>query len=185
MDISEEKRKIGEAKKNPQAFGQLYDEFYRPILKYILRRTSDIELAQDLTSQTFFKALKGLKKFRWQNISFSAWLYRIATNEVNDFYRRKNRIIQISLEKLPEIPSQDSADSDFKLAEAELESKKEFKMLSQKIRKLSLIYQTVITLRFFEKKKISEISQIVGKSEGTIKSQLHRALETLKKEMEG
>jgi RNA polymerase sigma-70 factor (ECF subfamily) len=185
MDISEEKRKIGEAKKNPQAFGQLYDEFYRPILKYILRRTSDIELTQDLTSQTFFKALKGLKKFRWQNISFSAWLYRIATNEVNDFYRRKNRIIQISLEKLPEIPSQDSADSDLKLAEAELESKKEFKILSQKIRKLSLIYQTVITLRFFEKKKISEISQIVGKSEGTIKSQLHRALETLKKEMEG
>jgi len=185
MDISEEKRKIGEARKNPQAFGQLYDEFYRPIFNYILRRTSDIELAQDLTSQTFLKALKGLKKFRWQNISFSAWLYRIATNEVNDFYRRKNRIIQISLEKLPEIPSQDSTDSDFKLAEAELESKKEFKMLSQKIRKLSLIYQTVITLRFFEKKKISEISQITGKSEGTIKSQLHRALETLKKGMEG
>ena len=184
MELSEEKKIVEEAKKNPEVFGLLYDEFYKPIFNYTLRRTSDIELAQDLTSQTFFKALKGLGKFHWQNIPFSAWLYRIATNEVNGFYRGKKKFIQISIDKLPQLPSEDSADKDFEMAENELESKEEFKKLHRNIQKLAPIYQTVITLRFFEKKKISEICQITDKPEGTIKSQISRALGELRKIME-
>ena len=184
MDLSEEKKIVEEAKKNPEVFGELYDEFYKPIFNYTLRRTSDIEEAQDLTSQTFFKALKGLGEFRWQNISFSAWLYRIATNEVNSFYRKRGSIIRISIDKIPNIPSLDTANNDFEMAEKELKNKEEFKKLHQNIQKLSPIYQTVITLRFFEKKKISEICEIIEKPEGTIKSQIHRALEELRKIME-
>ena len=184
MDLSGEKKIVEEAKKNPEVFGELYDEFYKPIFNYILRRTSDIEEAQDLASQTFFKALKGLGEFHWQNISFSAWLYRIATNEVNSFYRKRGSIIRISIDKIPNIPSLDTANNDFEMAEKELKNKEEFKKLHQNIQKLSPIYQTVITLRFFEKKKISEICEIVGKPEGTIKSQIHRALEDLRKIME-
>jgi len=184
MDLSGEKKIVEEAKKNPEVFGELYDEFYKPIFNYILRRTSDIEEAQDLASQTFFKALKGLGEFHWQNISFSAWLYRIATNEVNSFYRKRGSIIRISIDKIPNIPSLDTTNNDFEMAEKELKNKEEFKKLHQNIQKLSPIYQTVITLRFFEKKKISEICEIVGKPEGTIKSQIHRALEDLRKIME-
>jgi len=184
MDLSEEKKIVEEAKKNPEVFGELYDEFYKPIFNYTLRRTSDIEEAQDLTSQTFFKALKGLGEFRWQNISFSAWLYRIATNEVNSFYRKRGSIIRVSIDKIPNIPSLDTANNDFEMAEKELKNKEEFKKLHQNIQKLSPIYQTVITLRFFEKKKISEICEIIEKPEGTIKSQIHRALEELRKIME-
>jgi len=66
MEISEEKEIIEEAKRNPEVFGLLYDKFYKPIFNYILRRTSDIKDAQDITSQTFFNALKGLGKFHWQ-----------------------------------------------------------------------------------------------------------------------
>jgi len=184
MDLSEEKKIVEEAKKNPEVFGELYDEFYKPIFNYILRRTSDIEETQDLTSQTFFKALKGLGEFRWQNISFSAWLYRIATNEVNSFYRKKGSIIRVSIDKIPEIPSQETADKDIEIAEKELKNREEFRRLHRNIQKLAPIYQTVITLRFFEKKKISEICQVVGKPEGTIKSQIHRALEKLRTIME-
>jgi len=181
MDLSKEKEIINEAKKNPEAFGLLYDKYYQPIFSYVLKRTANLELAQDLTSQTFFKALKGLGNFRWQNIPFSSWLYRIATNEVNSFYRKHKKFIQISLEEIPEIPSKDNPDEELKMAEKELKSKEEFIKLHQSISKLDLIYQTVITLRFFDKKKISEIGQILGKPEGTIKSQIHRALKELKK----
>lgn len=180
MDLSEEKKIIKEAKKDPEIFGLLYERFYHPIFNYILRKTVDIESAKDLTSQTFFKALKGLKKFHWQNISISSWFYRIATNEVNSFWRKK-KVIQVGLDKIPEIVSKDNADDDFKAAEDELKSKKEFLKLHQGISKLSQDYRVVISLRFFEKKKISEIGEITGKPEGTIKSQIHRALEELKK----
>lgn len=183
MDFSEEKEIIKEAKKNPEVFGLLYDKYYQPIFGYILKRTADMELTQDLTSQTFFKALKGLGRFRWQNVPFSAWLYRIATNEINSFYRQQKKFIKINLDKIPEIPSKDNPEEELKMAEKELKSKEEFIKIHQSISQLQPIYQTVITLRFFEKKKISEISQILGKKEGTIKSQIHRALAELKKLM--
>jgi len=183
MDLSEEKKLIMEAKKDPEVFGLLYDKYYQPIFRYTLRRTANIELAKDLTSQTFFKALKGLGKFRWQNVPFSAWLYRIATNEVNSFYRKQKKFIQITLDKIPEIPSKDNPDKELEIAEKELKSKEEFIKLHQSISKLNPTYQTVIALRFFEKKKISEVSQILSKPEGTIKSQIHRAIKELKKLM--
>lgn len=183
MDLLKEKEMIEEAKKNPETFGLLYDEFYRPIFGYILKRTANIELAQDLTSQTFFKALNGLKKFRWKNVSFSAWLYRIATNEINSFYRKQKKFIRVPLDKVPGIPSKDTPDKDLEMAEQELKSKEEFIKIHQSISKLNPIYQTVIVLRFLDKKKILEICEILDKPEGTIKSQIHRALGELKKIM--
>lgn len=181
MDLLQEKKIIQEAKKNPEAFALLYDKYYKAIFSYILKRTADIEIAQDITSQTFFKALRDLRKFRWQNIPFSAWLYRIAINEINSFYRNKKKFINISLDNISDIASPDTPDKDVEAAEKELEKKEEFIKIHESISKLNPIYQTVITLRFFDKKKISEISQILGKSEGTIKSQIHRGLEELRK----
>ncbi|MCD6429399.1 sigma-70 family RNA polymerase sigma factor [bacterium] len=181
MDLLKEKEIIQRAKRDPQAFGLLFDKYYQPIFGYILRRTANVALAQDLTSQTFLKALKKLKRFKWRNVPFSAWLFRIATNEVNAFYRYQKRHKKILIEDLPEISSRINLLKEVERAEEELKRKEEFLKLHQCISKLNSKYQTVITLRFFEKKKISEISQILGKPEGTIKSQIHRALKELKK----
>lgn len=183
MDLSQEKDIIKEAKRNPEVFGLLYDKYYQPVFRYILRRTANIELTKDLTSETFFKALKNLARFRWKNIPFSAWLYRIATNEVNGFYRKQKKFTKIGLSNLSEISDINNLEQEIRAVEEEIERKKEFIKVHQKISKLKPFYQTVITLRFFEKKKISEISQILGKAEGTIKSQIHRALKELKKMM--
>jgi RNA polymerase sigma-70 factor (ECF subfamily) len=183
MDLLQEKKIIQEAKKNPEAFAMLYDKYYKVIFGYILKRTADIEIAQDITSQTFFKALRDLGKFRWQNVPFSAWLYRIATNEINSFYRNKKKFINVGFDKIPDIASPDTPHKDIEMAEEELKKKKEFIKIHESISRLNPIYQTVITLRFFDKKKIYEISQILGKSEGTIKSQIHRGLEELRKIM--
>ena len=181
MDLLQEKKIIEEAKKNPEAFGLLYDEYYKAIFGYALKRTADVEGAQDITSQVFFKALRGLKKFKWQNISFSAWLYRITINEINDFYRSRKKNTNLSLEEISEIASYDTPQKEMELAEEKIKKNQEFIKIQKSILKLNPIYQAVITLRFFDKKKISEISQILGKPEGTVKSQINRGLEELRK----
>jgi len=180
MNLSEEKELIKEAKKNLEVFGELYEEYYPQILGYILKRTANLEIAQDITSETFFKALKKLWQFQWKNIPFSAWLYRIANNEIANFYRKKN-YKTVSLEKISEPITPSSPTLEILEAEQELKKHQDFLKIQEKISKLEIKYQEVITLRFFEKKQIKEIAKILGKKEGTIKSLSSRGLEKLRK----
>jgi len=179
MNLEEEKKLVEEAKKNSQAFSILYEEYYSRIFGYILKRVSDVELAQDITSETFVKALEKIWSFKWKGISFSSWIYRIASNEIVNFYRKKKIIV--SLEKISEPKSVSNPLEEVVRAQEEIEKKKEFLSLHKKISQLPVKYQEVIYLRFFEKKKIEEIAEILGKKEGTIKTHLHRGLERLRK----
>jgi RNA polymerase sigma-70 factor (ECF subfamily) len=172
---------VEQARSDPHAFGQLFDRHYDDIYKYILHRTANAELAQDLTSETFFKALNKLWTFRWQNVPFSAWLYRIAANEVNGFYRKHKNFKSISLEEVV-----DGSGTEYREFKEELKSAQEeinmnllFLEVHQALTCLKNRYQDVITLRFFENKKVKEIAGILNKSEGTVKSLLHRALKQL------
>jgi len=176
-----EKSQIEKAKKNPEAFSELYDKYYSQIFGYVLKRVANLEIAQDVTSDTFLKALKNLWQFRWRNVPFSCWLYRIANNEIVNYFR-KRKGGWVSLEKISEPVSSSNPQLEFAEAEAELEKHQEFLKAQKKILKLPFKYQEVITLRFFEKKQIKEIAEILGKKEGTIKSLLHRGLEKLKEE---
>jgi RNA polymerase sigma-70 factor (ECF subfamily) len=181
MDLNEEKELIEKAKKNPEAFCELYEKYYSRIFGYILKRVANLEIAQDVCSETFLKALKSLWKFRWQNIALSSWLYRIANNEIANYFR-KNRAKMIALENAPEPISISNPEIEFIEAQEELEKHQDFLKIQAKISRLETKYQEVIVLRFFEKKQIKEIGGILGKKEGTIKSLLHRGLEKLKKE---
>jgi len=182
VNLNEEKELIEKAKKDPEAFGEIYDENYPKIFGYILKRVADIEIAKDITSQTFLKSLKNIWKFKWRNVSFSAWLYRIANNEIANFFRkRKNKLV--SLEKVAEPAFYNNPFTEIAKAEEQLQRHKDFLKIQGEISRLPLKYQEVITLRFFEKKKIREISEILEKKEGTIKSLIHRALKKLKEEL--
>ncbi len=183
MELRKERELIKEAKKNPEIFGELYEQYYSKIFGYTLKRVANLEITQDITSETFFKALKKLWQFRWQNIPFSAWLYRIANNEIANYFR-KNKYKPVSLEKIPEPIAISNPSNEILEAEQELKRHQDFLMLQEKISKLPIKYQEVITLRFFEKKKIKEIAEILGKKEGTIKSLLHRGLKKLRGLME-
>jgi len=179
MNLEEEKYLIERAKKDPEIFGKLYDEYYPRIFGYILKRTANLEVAQDITSETFLKALRNIWKFRWQNISLSSWLYRIASNEVANFFRKK-KYKTISLQETREPVSNYDLLAETIEAQEELKRHKDFLDLQEKILKLPIKYQEVIVLRFLEKKQVKEIGEILSRKEGTVKSLLHRGLEKLR-----
>ncbi len=181
--LKKEKELVKRAQKEPEAFSELYDQNYSKIFGYTLKRTANIETAQDITSETFLKALKNIKKFKWKGVSFSCWLYRIASNEIANYFR-KNKYRAISFEKISEPISLSNPSQELIEAEEQLKRQKDFLELQQKITKLPDVYQEVIVLKFFEKKKIKEIAKILGKKEGTVKSLLHRGVKKLRKLME-
>lgn len=186
-EASDEHALIECAKADPQAFGVLFDRYYSPIFGYVLRRVGKWNDAQDITSEVFFKALKSLWRYRWRGIAFSSWLYRIATNEVGMYFRKAGRA-PLSLNQLMDESGFDPASSDDLLAEKleaerQLERHREFLLARSHITTLPLKYQDVITLRFFERKSIREIAEIVGKKEGTVKSLISRALQRLRSVM--
>jgi len=184
MDLSEEKELVRQAQKAPDAFAKLYDQYYPKIFGYVLRRIANLEAAQDITSETFFNALRKLWQFRWRNVSFSPWLYKIATNEINQYFRRAEYKKSISLEELQEQGfepiSHNDPESELIEAQEKLRQHQDFLEIQGKIVRLPARYQEVIALRFFEQKQIKEIAEILGKKEGTIKSLLYRAVEKLR-----
>ncbi len=183
MDLNEEKELIKSAQKDPEVFARVYDYYYPKIFGYVLKRTANLEIAQDIVAETFFKALNKLWQFRWRNISFSSWLYKIATNEINQYFR-KGKYKSASLDELQEqgfepvfLPN---PETEMMEAQEKLKQHRDFLICQERISQLDIKYQEVITLRFFEQKQIKEISEILDKSEGTIKSLLHRGLEKLR-----
>lgn len=184
MDLDEERELVRQAQRSPAAFAELYDRHYGRIFGYCLRRTADLETAQDITSETFLKALNKLWQFRWRNVSFSSWLYKIATNEINQYFRKAEYKRSISLEELQEQGfepmSPHDPENEFLEAQEELRQYQDFLEVQVKLAQLPARYQEVIALRFFEKKQIKEIAEILGKKEGTVKSLLSRAVEKLR-----
>ncbi len=162
------------AQQDPQAAGELYDKYYSEIFGYIYHCTLDGTATEDLTSNVFLAAFRHLGRYRWRQVPFRAWLYRIATNEVRMHYRRRRRDRAADLQRgngvdeLTEPPASDAP------AVAE-----EFRLLHAALLGLKSKYRTVIILRYFEGKTIEEIAGITGQKEGTVKSQLHRGLAQL------
>ncbi len=183
-DQSAEKELIARAQTDPQVFGEVFDMYYPAIFGYILRRVGNVELAEDIASQVFLKALKKLWQFQWRSIPFSAWLYRIASNEIAYYFRTQHKPA-VSLDIMLQDEGYEPPDhSDFQeelmQAEEELARHKDFLMVQQRLKELPAHYQEVIALRFFEHKKIEDIAIILGKKPGTVKSLLSRGLEKLR-----
>jgi RNA polymerase sigma-70 factor (ECF subfamily) len=184
IDLEQEKQLVERAKNDTQAFGELYEQYYPPIFGYALRRTASVKIAQDVTSEVFLKAFKRIGQFEWRDIPFSAWLYRIASHEIaNQYKKNKHQVPPCdNFELLADSIQAD--EGEFIVAEAEMEKYEEFLEVHAFIARLPVQYQEIITLRFFEDKKFKEIAVILGKQEGTVKAMLYRALEKLRKMMQ-
>src|SRR5512137_1547152 len=101
--LKAEEELVKRAQHNREAFAELYEIYYQRIFNFALKRTANIQLALDITSITFLKALNQIKKFRWRDVPFGAWLYRIASNEINDHYRRQGGKRIASIEEIAEL----------------------------------------------------------------------------------
>ncbi len=88
MNLVEEKLFLEKVKKKPELFGRIFDEYYKTIFNYIFRRIADYDISRDIAADTFLKAYLKIHSFVWKDISILTWLYRIATNEVNYYYRK-------------------------------------------------------------------------------------------------
>src|ERR1044071_4957661 len=88
------------SKADPRAFGVLYEKYFDRIFNFIYRQTDDEDLTADLSSQTFLNALRHIGRYEFRGCAFSAWLYKIATNEVNKHYRKQKKEKVFSIEEI-------------------------------------------------------------------------------------
>jgi RNA polymerase sigma factor (sigma-70 family) len=186
MQLDNEKELIKRVKKDPRAFSLIYDENYKAIFSYVFRRLGNYEIARDLTAETFLKALQKVHSFEWRNIPISAWLFRIATNEINLYFRRcryKTTYLDDTDLHL-HLPYEPGIETEKAALEKALQENEEFSLVQRRLLELDAKYQEVIALRFFEEKSIREISTILRKKEGTIKSLLSRGLGKLRMQLE-
>jgi len=176
--LDAERLLVEQAKRDPLAFGRLFDAHYDRILNYVLHRTADVYVAQELTSNVFFQAMKSMPKFRWRGVPFSAWLYRIAANEVRGHYRRRARTPVETVADVGAYPSLDTAaaaDSEILRAQQAVAENRVFLELHGAISRLDHKYQEALVLHYFEGKSVAEIAQIMERPAATVKTLLHRA----------
>lgn len=154
-----------------EAVAALYRLHAPAIFRYIAYRVPTEEDAEDLTAEVFVRMVEGLPSYRSAGVPFEAWLYRIAAARVADFYRRAGRHGQTELfESLPD---------EAPLPEERLEERHEIAALKRALERLPEEQQTILLLRFVERKSHREVAAILGKSENAIKTLQYRALNRL------
>lgn len=176
-DLKQELQQIEAAKKIPARFDVLYDRYYKPIFVFVFRRTGDEELTADITSQVFLKALINIKKYEYKGVPFSAWLFRIAFNEINMYFRKNNagRMVSLDQSNLAAIMAEVKEDDD----------PGRYGRVLGAIKQLGEEELQLIELRFFEKRSFAEVGNIVSISENNAKVKVYRILGKIKKIMSG
>lgn len=166
----EDKKLVLEAKKDINAFEELYKKYFPLMNRFVYHKVSEEEVRRDIVSNVFLKAMKNLYRFKYlYKGAFSGWLYRIAINEVTDYYRKNGR----SRKLIDEVKlNQDSIFSEDIVIN--------YDTLRTGLKLLSESDQNVIILRYFEKLTNREVAEVLAKKEGAVKVQVHRAMQKLK-----
>lgn len=172
-EIRQENIIVEQAKRNPKEFGLLYEKYFDRIFNYLYRQTDDEELAGDLCSQTFVNALNNLKRYEFRGVPFSAWLYKIASNEVNKYYRKfkGKKIFSIEEIRIKELVEESDESWDEELINKLIEFMKD----------LPVEMLQVLELRFYEERDFKEIAYILDITESGAKMRTYRALDKLRK----
>jgi RNA polymerase sigma-70 factor (ECF subfamily) len=161
------------AKKDPKQFEALYKKYYEQIFRYIHQRMDDKEMAFDITSQVFLKAMINLPKYKYKGVPFSSWLYRIAMSEVYQSFKDKKstRTVNVDTSNVEDIIDEVEQDNTGEMRQA----------LVEVIGDLPEIELQIIEMRYFEKRSYREIGDILGMTENNAKVRAYRIVEKLKK----
>lgn len=172
MNQTNEDLIIANTKEDLSCFEDLYQIYLKKVYRYFAVRTLNQNIAEDLTSETFLRALENFEKYESKGRPFGAWLFRIAHNLLVDFYRKNEQKTE-NIEDTYDIASDENITEDT-----------HFKFVVEKISELldnfSSDEKEILTLKLTSGLKFSEIAQIIGKSENTIKSKYFRNLKILK-----
>lgn len=179
LDYSDEDALARAAQGDSEAFGVLYDRYVGRIYNYIYYRTGNTHDAEDLTSRVFTRAMKHIPNYEDRGLPFSAWLYRIAHNLVANFHRDNSRKQLVGLDDHYSIPS------GVEQPESVVVRSEEEDFLLGLVGKLPEDRQQLLILKFVDHLSNAEIGEIMGRTEGAIKSLYHRTLLSLRDEVKG
>jgi len=168
---------IARAQENPEHFGALYDQYFPQIYRYVASRVRNRELAEDITSEVFFKALRAIGRYRHTGHPFSSWLYQIAVNAITDHYRSRRRAEE-SLDDGPEIVDGSVA------VDEEVAQRMGAQDIWDLIDSLPDQQRIAMTLKYGEDLKLAEVGVIMGKSEGAVKLLIFRGTATLRQRLQ-
>lgn len=157
-----------------QAFGLLYDRYVRVIYNFIFYKTFHKESAEDLTSQTFFKALRTIDRVD-PSRPFQSWLFKIAHNSVIDHYRSHKEHRDVD-------DFWDLSDEDVDVV-GDIDKADQIKRIKEHLKELNTTEREIVMLRVWQELSYKEIAEIVGKTESNCKVIYSRALEKLRKTM--
>jgi RNA polymerase sigma-70 factor (ECF subfamily) len=178
MDREKERELVLRAGKSMDAFAELYEHYVDGIYGYVLRRVGNRQEAEDITARTFEKALGGIGDFQWKGVSFCAWLVRIASNSVIDYYRREGRSRTVELDDvLPYLVGEDDPTKG-------VEREEECRFILSALRRLPEKYRTVIELKFIDEMDTQAMADMLGCTKGNLAVRLHRSLKAMRREIE-
>jgi len=172
--MEEEWLEVQDAQQNPAKFRVLYNRYYEPIFRFVYKRTVDEVLAADLTSQVFLKAMQKIDKYVFKGVPFSAWLFRIASNEIAQHFRKQNKNRVVALEERTAQALEDEYED-----KTDLEIN--INLLKTVIQDLKPEEVEILELRFFEKRPFKEVADILDITENNAKVKIYRLLQKMKK----
>lgn len=177
MSIIEEKDVVSRAiRGDGEAFSQLYEEYFDKIYRYIYLRLGNQAEVEDLTQEVFVKALQAIGSYKWRDLPFASWLFRIARNHMIDHLRKESKVEKIAWDdNMARVEEPNPA----LVAEQRLEIEE----LRENMEKLSPAQRAVISLRFGGGLSVAEVAKVLGKSPGTVKALQHNGIVALKKLM--
>lgn len=168
--LANERELVEEAKSNEAAFTQLYNHYFPKIYGYVARRTPVRVEAEDITSTIFIKVVTSLKTYRYQDCSFGAWIYKIATNCLIDHYRKVGRTPVSLVDEFPEI-------KDFKQDPVnDMVLKENAAAVHETLAKLPVKYREILYLKYFSELSNQEIAASLDISPNNAGVLIHRAL---------
>lgn len=162
-------------KRDPEAFGKIYDLFAHRIYRFVYFKVSSVEEAQDITADVFLKAWSYLIDEKGQEVRhLSALLYSMARNRVIDHYRSKSH------EAVPLSEHAEETVADPHTESAKVEAMIDTQLLEKHLRSLKDEYREVLVMKYLDELDTAEIAKILGKSHGNVRVLLHRALEAVR-----
>ena len=169
----EEKKMIAAAKEDIKDFAPLYENYYIPVFRFVYKRMERKEDAEDIVSSVFIKAMSGIKKYESGETMFAAWLYKIAMNEVNLFYRSKKTEEKYYLET-----------STIQTAAEDIYQEEDVtNLLTQSLEFLPTEDYELIQLKYFDGLSFQEIALMLNKTEDNLKVKMHRLRNRLRKDI--